>query len=83
MFFKSPITQHPQIGKFQKWTEMKVNYPTNEENIQMDFSDNFHNIKKFVQLDHFKKKNEKLPNFFFMPLPKNRRWSEKISIWQK
>jgi hypothetical protein len=32
MFFKSPITRHSQIGKFKKWTEMKVNYPTNKEN---------------------------------------------------
>jgi hypothetical protein len=31
---------------------MKANYPTNKENTQMDFSDNFHNIKNFVQVDH-------------------------------
>jgi hypothetical protein len=55
MFFKSPITQHPQIGKFQKWTEMKVNYPTNKENTQMDFSDNFYNIQNFVQVEHIEK----------------------------
>jgi hypothetical protein len=34
---------------------MKVNYPTNKKNIPKDFSDNFHNIKKFVQVDHSKK----------------------------
>ncbi len=43
MFFKSPL-----IGKFQNWVEMKINYPTNKRNTQMDFSDNFHNIKNFV-----------------------------------
>jgi hypothetical protein len=34
---------------------MKVNYPTNKENTLEDFSDNFHNIEKFVQVDHSKK----------------------------
>ncbi len=56
--FKSPISQHLLIGKFQKWAEMKVNYPTNKENTPLDFSDNFHNIKKFVQVDHFKKRTK-------------------------
>jgi hypothetical protein len=32
--------------------EMKVNYPNNKKNTQMDFSDNFHNIKNLVQVDH-------------------------------
>jgi hypothetical protein len=32
---------------------MKVNYSTDNENTQMYFSDNFHNIKNFVQVDHF------------------------------
>jgi hypothetical protein len=53
MFFKSPISQDSLIGKFQNWLEMKVNYPNNKRNTQMDFSDNFHNIKNFVQVDHF------------------------------
>ncbi len=30
---------------------MKVNYPTNMENNHTDFSDHFHNIKNFVQVD--------------------------------
>ncbi len=51
MFFKTLISQHPLIGKFQNWVEIKVNYPTNKRNTQMDFSDNFHNIKNFVQVD--------------------------------
>jgi hypothetical protein len=51
MFFKTPISQHPLIGKFQNRGEMKVNYPTNKENTHTDFSDNFHNIKNFVQVD--------------------------------
>jgi hypothetical protein len=51
MFFKSPISQHSLIGKFQNWVEMKVNYPTNMENSHTDFSDHFHNIKNFVQVD--------------------------------
>ncbi len=55
MFFKSPISQDSLIGKFQNWVEMKVKYPNNKRNTQMDFSDNFHNIKNFVQVDHFEK----------------------------
>ncbi len=31
---------------------MKVNYPTDKENTQKEFSDNFYYIKKFVQFDH-------------------------------
>jgi hypothetical protein len=42
MFFKWPISQDPLIGKFG-----------NKRNTLMDFSDNFHNIKSFVQVDHF------------------------------
>jgi hypothetical protein len=53
MFFKSPITQHSLIGKFQNRAEMKVNYTKNKRNTQVDFSDNFRNIKNFVQVDHF------------------------------
>jgi hypothetical protein len=52
---KPPITPEPRIGKFQKLVEMKVNYPTDKKNTPEDFSDNFHNIKNFVQVDHFKK----------------------------
>ncbi len=52
-FFKSSISQHPLIGKFQNWAEMKVDYPNNKRITQMDFFDNFHNIKNFVQVDHF------------------------------
>jgi hypothetical protein len=51
MFFKSPISQDPLIGKFQKKAKMKVNYPTNMKNSHTDFSDNFHNIENFVQVD--------------------------------
>ncbi len=32
---------------------MKVNYTKNKRNTQVDFSDNFRNIKNFVQVDHF------------------------------
>ncbi len=80
MFFKSPITQHPQIGKFQKLTEMKVNYPTNNENTQMDFCDNFHNIKNFVQVDHFKKKERKTSLFFLCRSPKTAVGRKKFPI---
>jgi hypothetical protein len=34
---------------------MKVNYPTDNKNTQMDFSDNLHNIKNFVQVDNIEK----------------------------
>jgi hypothetical protein len=53
MFFKLQIYQHPLIGKFQNWMEMNVSYPTNKRFTLMDFSDNFQNIKKFVQVDYF------------------------------
>jgi hypothetical protein len=33
---------------------MKVNYPINKKNTHKDFSDNFHNIENFVQVDHLK-----------------------------
>jgi hypothetical protein len=52
---KPLIAPEPEVGKFQNWAEMKVNYPTNKENTPEDFSDNFRNIKNFVQVDHFKK----------------------------
>jgi hypothetical protein len=47
---KSLITPEPRIGKFQICAEMKISYPTNKKNTRMDFSDNFHNIKLFVQV---------------------------------
>ncbi len=50
---------------------MKVNYPTNKENTQMDFSDNFHNIKNFVQVDHLKKRTKNLLIFFSCRSPKS------------
>jgi hypothetical protein len=31
----------------------------------MDFSDNFHNIKKFIQVDHFEKKLKNLFIFLY------------------
>ncbi len=60
MFFKSSISQDLLIEKFQNWVEMKVKYPNNKRNIQMDFSDNFYNIKNFVQVDHFEKNSKNL-----------------------
>jgi hypothetical protein len=52
---KPLIAPEPEVGKFQNWAEMKINYPTNNANTPEDFFDNFHNIKNFVQVDHFKK----------------------------
>ncbi len=52
---KPLIAPEPEFGKFQICAEMKFNYPTNKKNTPEDFSDNFHNIKNFVQVDHFKK----------------------------
>ncbi len=46
MFFKPLTTPEPRTGKFQNWAEVKVNYPTDNKNTQMDFCDNFHNVKK-------------------------------------
>jgi hypothetical protein len=45
--------------------EMKVNYPNNKRNTQFDFFDNYHNIKNFVQVDHFEKKLKTAPFFLF------------------
>jgi hypothetical protein len=71
MFFKSLITPEPRIGKFQNWAEMKANYPTNNKNTQMDFSDNFHNIKNFVQVDHIEKIMKNRLIFSFCRFQKN------------
>ncbi len=53
---KPLISPEPEVGKFQIYAEMKVNYPTKKKNTPKDFSDNFHNIKLFVQVDHLEKK---------------------------
>jgi hypothetical protein len=52
---KPRIAAEPEVGKFQNWAEMKVNYHTDKENTSEDFSDNFHNIESFVQVDHSEK----------------------------
>ncbi len=52
---KPLIAPEPEVEKFQNLVEMKVNYPTSKENTPEDFSDNFRNIKKFVQVDNSKK----------------------------
>jgi hypothetical protein len=52
---KPLIAPEPEVGKFQNWVEMKVNYPTDKENTPVDFSDNFRNIKNFVQVNHLEK----------------------------
>jgi hypothetical protein len=76
---KPLISPEPEVGKFQICAEMKINYPTNKENIRMDFSDNFHNIKHFVQVDHIEKNIKNSLNFSFLQLQENSRWSEKFS----
>jgi hypothetical protein len=70
MFFKTPISQHSLIGKFQNRVEMKVNYTTNKENTHTDFSDNFHNIKNFVQVDRRFKISK---NSFIFPFLRSRK----------
>jgi hypothetical protein len=74
---KPLIVLEPKIGKFQNWAEMKDNYPTDNKVTSKDFSDNFHNIKNSVQVDHIEK-TRKTVSFFLLAAPKNRRWSEKI-----
>ncbi len=64
IFRKPLISSEPRIGKIQICAEMKVNYPTNKENIRMDFSDNFHNIKNFVQVDNLVRKILIIPLIF-------------------
>jgi hypothetical protein len=44
------IAPEPEVGNFQKWVEMKVNYPTNKKYTHKEFSDHFHNIENFIQL---------------------------------
>jgi hypothetical protein len=83
IFFKSRISPEARIGKFRNWMEMKANYTTNKENTQVGFFDNFHNIKNFVQVDHFENISKNLVIFFFSPLQKNCRWSEKFCNHQK
>jgi hypothetical protein len=80
---KPLISPEPEVEKFQIFAEMKINYPTNKKNTRMDFSDNFHNIKLFIQVDHIEKNIKNSLNFFCLPLPKNRRWPEKFSSWLK
>jgi hypothetical protein len=80
MFSEKPlITPEPRIGKFQICAEMKVNYPSNKENTRMDFSDNFHNIKLFVQVDHLEKKINHSLNFSRFAAPKKPPMFRKIS----
>jgi hypothetical protein len=71
ILFKLLITLELRIGKFPNWAEMKVNYPTNKENTLLDFSDNFHKIKNFVQVDHFQNISKNLVIISFSPLQKN------------
>jgi hypothetical protein len=59
---KPLIAPEPEVGKFQNWSEMKVNDPTNKKNTHKDFYDNFHNIENFVQVEHLK---ESLKNRLF------------------
>ncbi len=49
---------------------MKVNYPTDKKNTHKDFSDNFHNIENFVQVEHLKKS---LKNRLISPLYRSRK----------
>jgi hypothetical protein len=72
---KPLITSEPRIGKFQILAEMKLNYYTNKKNTHRDFSDNFYNIKHFVQMGRIEKiinnSLQKTPHFrFFAALGK-------------
>ncbi len=69
------------MGNFQICEVMKVNYPTNKENTRMDLSDNFHNIKNFVQVDQLEKNINHPLNFSLLPLQENGRWLEKFPSW--
>jgi hypothetical protein len=61
---KPLISLEQEVGKFQIYAEMKVNNPTKKKNTPKDFSDNFHNIKHFVQVDHLEKKILIIPLIF-------------------
>jgi hypothetical protein len=74
---KPLISPEPEV-KFQICVEMKINYPTNKKNTRMDFSDNFHNIKLFVQVDHIEKNIKNPLNFFVFSFQGNRRCAEKF-----
>jgi hypothetical protein len=62
---KSLITPAPRIEKFQKWVEIKVNFSTNKEDTLEHFSNNFHSIKSFVQVDHLEKIMKTVSFFLF------------------
>jgi hypothetical protein len=44
LFGKPLITPEPRLGKFQKFVEMKVSYPTDKGNASEDFSNNLENF---------------------------------------
>jgi hypothetical protein len=67
---KQLIVPEPEVEKSQNWAEMKVNYPTERKTPLRDFSNNFRNIKNFVQVDHFKKFTKNASFFLFSALEK-------------
>jgi hypothetical protein len=70
---KPLIAPEPEVGKFQNWVEMKVNNPTNKKNTHKDFSDNFHSIENFVQVEHLK---ESLKNRLFFSFSRSRKTAD-------
>jgi hypothetical protein len=76
---KPLISPEPEVGKFQNWPEMKVNYPTIKKNTHKDFSENFRNIKIFVQVDHFKKFTK---NRLIFPIFRSRKTADGRKIFK-
>jgi hypothetical protein len=70
IFRKTANSPETEVGKFQNWAEMKVNDPTNKKNTHKDFSDHFHNIENFVQVEHLK---ESLKNRLFFSYSRSRK----------
>jgi hypothetical protein len=67
--------QKRKKGKFYFFQKRKkkraVFIKREKENTPEDFSDNIHNIKKFVQVDLSEKITKKPSHFSYFPLPEN------------
>jgi hypothetical protein len=70
-----------RIGKFQNCVKIKLNYAADKKNTPEDFSDNFHHIKYFLQVDHLEKKI--LKNSLIFPIFSSRKIAGKFSRWAK
>ncbi len=78
---KPLIAPEPEVGKFQNWAEIKVNYPTDKKDTPEDFSDNFCNIKNSYKLTILN--SRKAASFFLFSAPEKPPGAGKFSRWAK